>query len=250
MTEFLADFLSDLGHQVFIADNGTAAERQLDECWPHLLILDFLLPQRNGFGVAETVRARPNGNEIPIIMMSGVFKNPKTVAEAKEQYDVVDFLSKPLDLPALERMIEDALDLIDPEGDVHPFAEKALSEAAVDWGIHNGAFYWHDRKRERHHLTILAAPHLNVTLDFDGVRVTCAREELPGKLVDELRWILDGGSVEPHETERAKTLNEEIAEALVVHADALQEGRTSGALDPFGGPDRLRRAIAEELARR
>jgi curved DNA-binding protein CbpA len=53
-------------------------------------------------------------------MMSGVFKNPKTAVEAREKYQVLDFLAKPLDMDALAELVEDALRDIapDPEPDV------------------------------------------------------------------------------------------------------------------------------------
>src|SRR5262249_35295405 len=54
----------------------------------------------------------------PLVMMSGVFKNPKTAVEAREKYRVIDFLSKPLELQRLVTLIQDSLK--DVEADEPP----------------------------------------------------------------------------------------------------------------------------------
>ena len=62
---------------------------------PHLALVDFLLPKKNGFAVAEAIRKDPLSKDAVPIAMSGVFKNPRTGVEAQDRYQAVDFLSKP-----------------------------------------------------------------------------------------------------------------------------------------------------------
>ena len=106
----LATHLEDLGYQVFTAGDATSGISAFDDHRPHLVIVDFLLPRGNGFTVAETVRKRTEGARTPIIMMSGVFKSPRTAIEARQRYQVLDFLSKPLDLVQLGRLVERAVE--------------------------------------------------------------------------------------------------------------------------------------------
>src|SRR5204862_390497 len=82
----------------------------LPEYRPHLALIDFLLPRKNGFALAEAIRKDPVHSKLPIIMMSGVFKNPKTAVEAREKYQVVEFLAKPIDMDKLADLIATTLE--------------------------------------------------------------------------------------------------------------------------------------------
>lgn len=129
------DYLEGRGFAVFDAADGDEGIKQLEKCHPHLVIIDFLLPRKNGFAVAEAVRLSPNGAHVPIIMMSGVFKNPKTAVEAREKYQVIDFLSKPLDMDHLAGLVQDALHDVDPGPDLPaPEPEPAPAPARPKQG--------------------------------------------------------------------------------------------------------------------
>ena len=106
--DLLEEFLQDQGFQVCAAADGVEGIEVFGATSPDLVLIDFLLPKKNGFAVADAIRrsARPH---VPIIMMSGVFKNPKTAVEAEEKYQVVEFLTKPLDLPGLATKIRAVL---------------------------------------------------------------------------------------------------------------------------------------------
>src|SRR5688572_25143873 len=85
----LTDYLESQGFEVSVASDGEAALRVMREDQPTLIVIDFLIPKKNGFALAEAIRADPKFKKLPIIMMSGVFKNPKTAVEAREKYQVV-----------------------------------------------------------------------------------------------------------------------------------------------------------------
>lgn len=105
----LATHLEDLGYRVLTAGDATTGISAFDSYRPHLVVVDFLLPRGNGFTVVEAVRNRAEGVRTPIIMMSGVFKSPKTAVEARRKYRVLDFLSKPVDLVHLGRLVGQAV---------------------------------------------------------------------------------------------------------------------------------------------
>lgn len=114
----IQDFLGDRGYRVYGASDGVEGIRALETKKPHLVVIDFLLPRKNGFAVAEAVRQDPVRGKTPILMMSGVFKNPKTAVEARDKYQVLDFLSKPLDLERLGALIAKGLANIPPDDEV------------------------------------------------------------------------------------------------------------------------------------
>jgi CheY-like chemotaxis protein len=106
-----------VGYRVVGVADGVEGIRAFEQKKPHLVIIDFLLPRKNGFAVAEAIRKDPERGKVPLIMMSGVFKNPKTAVEARDKYQVLDFLSKPLDLNQLTTLVAKGLANVAPEPD-------------------------------------------------------------------------------------------------------------------------------------
>jgi CheY-like chemotaxis protein len=116
------DVLESQGFRVVAAGEFNEATRKIKETRPHVALIDFLLPKKNGFALAEQIRKDSTTATMPIIMMSGVFKNPKTAVEAREKYQVVDFLSKPLDMDRLASILRRALRDIPDDGEDVPEA--------------------------------------------------------------------------------------------------------------------------------
>ncbi len=117
------EYLEQQGYQVVAAGDGEEGIKAFTDTRPHLAVIDFLLPRKNGFAVAEAIRKESPRYQVPLIMMSGVFKNPKTAVEAREKYQVVEFLSKPLDLPGLGQLIRSVLEGVPDD----PAPESAAS---------------------------------------------------------------------------------------------------------------------------
>jgi len=65
--EFL---IKQAGYEVRIARDGDAALKAIKERLPDLVLLDVMMPKRDGFDVCETIRANPVWKEIPIIMLT------------------------------------------------------------------------------------------------------------------------------------------------------------------------------------
>lgn len=116
------DYLEGQGYLVSCAADGDEGIKTFKKERPSVVLIDFLLPRKNGFAVAEAIRKDTERARTPIIMMSGVFKNPKTAVEARDKYKVVDFLSKPLDLERISTLIEDALAGVEPPEEEQPLA--------------------------------------------------------------------------------------------------------------------------------
>ncbi len=108
--KLVRDYFESRGIAVSCASDGEEGLAAMHRDHPAVAIIDFLLPRKNGFAMAETIRANPRFAHLPMIMMSGVFKNPKISVEAREKYGVIEFLAKPIDLVRLEQLVRDALE--------------------------------------------------------------------------------------------------------------------------------------------
>ena len=58
------------GFEVLIAGDGEAALEQIAAHRPHLVLLDVMMPKRNGFEVCQLVRANADWQDIKVILLT------------------------------------------------------------------------------------------------------------------------------------------------------------------------------------
>jgi sigma-B regulation protein RsbU (phosphoserine phosphatase) len=100
----LRAILDRAGYQVLVADSGAAALGLLDEHSPDLMVLDFMMPEMDGAEVARRVRARPESQDLPIIMLTASQEEPHI--EEAFAAGVNDYITKPVDRRILAARVE------------------------------------------------------------------------------------------------------------------------------------------------
>ncbi|MBN8789254.1 MAG: response regulator, partial [Terrimonas sp.] len=73
------------GYEVTCAGNGSDALKRINEEYFDLIILDVMLPELDGIGVAENVRLK--NNDVPILMLSAKSTNADKVLGLKKGAD-------------------------------------------------------------------------------------------------------------------------------------------------------------------
>lgn len=68
----LKDNLVSDGHTVSVATDGEMVFDELGKKKPALILLDLLLPKKNGFDVLKELRANPEWQLIPVIILSNL----------------------------------------------------------------------------------------------------------------------------------------------------------------------------------
>ena len=58
------------GYKVRVARDGEAALQAIEDAKPDLVVLDAMLPKRDGFDVCEKIRANPEWSDIRIVMLT------------------------------------------------------------------------------------------------------------------------------------------------------------------------------------
>ena len=106
IAEVLASALSDAGHNVLTAINGKQGLERLKEGHPELVLLDFMMPVLDGPAMVQAMRADPESNAIPIIIMSSLPES--SIAEAVSGM-YVGFIRKPFKLRTVTEMINRVL---------------------------------------------------------------------------------------------------------------------------------------------
>lgn len=68
----LKDNLVSEGYSVAIAMDGEAVFDELKKKMPNLILLDLLLPKKNGFDVLKEIRSNPEWKLIPVVILSNL----------------------------------------------------------------------------------------------------------------------------------------------------------------------------------
>jgi len=76
---------------------------------PDLVVLDGLLPGKNGFDLAREIRSLPDGAKIPIILMTGVYKEIEFYKYSKEIGIDVHYDKTKFDKNEFVKMVKDLI---------------------------------------------------------------------------------------------------------------------------------------------
>ncbi|MSW64955.1 MAG: response regulator, partial [Actinobacteria bacterium] len=93
ITDNLAPFLVRAGFEVVVAGDGDAALARIADSAPSLVVLDVLMPGRDGRSVLREVRQ--GGGTVPIILLTQIGESGERAMALEEGAD--DYLNKPFD---------------------------------------------------------------------------------------------------------------------------------------------------------
>jgi CheY-like chemotaxis protein len=92
----MSEVLRDNGLDVLEAANGREALDMATGVRPKLLILDALMPLLSGFDVLTRLRERTPDYKPKVFIVTAVYKSRRWESEARQQYQVQEYLEKPL----------------------------------------------------------------------------------------------------------------------------------------------------------
>ena len=100
--------LSKLGYQVIEAQDGNAAIEKAKKERPNLVLLDVMMPGRNGWEVAKALREDPTLSHVGIVMLTAIGERVNEMTSPL--YGADDFVDKPFDFNELEKKIRAVLE--------------------------------------------------------------------------------------------------------------------------------------------
>jgi two-component system phosphate regulon response regulator PhoB len=113
LTLLLRYNLESEGYEVETAARGDEAEIKLKENPPDLLVLDWMLPGMSGIELCRRLRARPDTERLPIIMLTARGEESERVRGLATGAD--DYIVKPFSVPELLARIRSLLRRARPE---------------------------------------------------------------------------------------------------------------------------------------
>ncbi len=106
--EFL---MKQAGYDVRVARNGEEALKALEERAPDLMLLDVMMPKRNGYDVCQTVRADARWAAVRIIMLTA--KGRDVEREKGLAMGADDYITKPFSTREVMERVKQYLDAAD-----------------------------------------------------------------------------------------------------------------------------------------
>ena len=114
----ISSALKEYGYKVFIAYDGMTGLEKAREVKPHLIILDIIMPEMDGYQVARRLRRDSETADIAVLMLSakgGVDEDVKQahqfasrVQDRLEGFDsgAIDFMTKPVKAEDLAKRVK------------------------------------------------------------------------------------------------------------------------------------------------
>jgi CheY-like chemotaxis protein len=111
---------SEDDYQVACVSNGAQALKKIIEWRPNIVLLDVIMPEKNGYEVCEDMKRHPSTSSIPVLLLTGTFEpfDQKRAAAA----GAGGHLTKPFESQALVAKVEELLSAVptippeDPSG--------------------------------------------------------------------------------------------------------------------------------------
>lgn len=99
--------------EITAAEDGLQALAEVTVAPFDLVISDLFMPRLDGFGLCRALRQHPNGGKVPIIVISGVHKDPAMVNALRDEVGA-QFFAKPFQLRELLAAVQRVLG-VDPD---------------------------------------------------------------------------------------------------------------------------------------
>lgn len=115
VAEVLSTLLTRSGYLVDVAYTGQQALKALSESIYDAVSLDLLLPDMNGLDIIRQIRARPETEDLPIMVLSARMEEGRLAING--DFSDIEWLAKPLEESRLLSLVER---LLDPSGQAHP----------------------------------------------------------------------------------------------------------------------------------
>lgn len=103
----LGDLCEALNFKVALAEDGSEAMAKLADFKPDLVLLDLMMPRKDGFAVLREMRQHPTWKELPVILLTALGDMDGKIRGMELGAD--DYVTKPFKLIELQTRVNSAL---------------------------------------------------------------------------------------------------------------------------------------------
>lgn len=105
--QFVKNILKDTNHTFIIARDGEEAEAKARSETPDLIILDVIMPKKNGFQVCRDLKKDDNYKQIPIVLVTSKSQESDKFWGMKQGAD--EYITKPFEPNDLLKIVKKLL---------------------------------------------------------------------------------------------------------------------------------------------
>lgn len=116
--------VEDEGFEVVVEHNGKEAFHTFESRGFDAIFIDGLIPGMDGFSLASEIRWVRHGEQVPIVIVSGVYRAANHAEQATKKYRLADYLEKPVTPEAIIECLRDIFGNEYPKQEV----EKSLGK--------------------------------------------------------------------------------------------------------------------------
>ncbi len=127
--KLLARVMTQKGYQVVESARGLDALQKVRDENPDVILLDAMLPEVHGFEICRRIKGSKKYGDIPVIMVSAIYRGWRVAEDLKASYGVDAFLEKPFKISDIIAQVERVLAgraTEVPEDDMSGEASRAL----------------------------------------------------------------------------------------------------------------------------
>ena len=141
IAELLAVNLRHSGFVTVMAEDGPAAQREIDAVLPDLILLDWMLPSQSGLVLARKWRSDARTRQVPILMLTARGDEPDKIAGLDAGAD--DYITKPFSTQEMLARIRAVMRRRVPES---VNESVSVAELSLDATTHRATYRGHEIK--------------------------------------------------------------------------------------------------------
>ncbi len=112
IVDSLSFLMKQAGFDVRIARDGDAALRMIENDIPDLVLLDIMMPRRDGYDVCRTIRSNPDWRDVRVVMLTA--KGRELDRQKSLELGADDFVTTPFSTRDLVQRVSQALGAASP----------------------------------------------------------------------------------------------------------------------------------------
>ncbi len=109
LVETVSMILESKGYDVGKAYDGIEGEEAIKKRRPDVLVLDVMMPRKNGYQLCKELKANPATRGIPVVLLTAVGEAVPTTTYSHAEgmaVEAEDFIPKPVDAATLVEAVE------------------------------------------------------------------------------------------------------------------------------------------------
>ncbi len=109
LVETVGMLLESKGYEVGKAYDGIEGEEAIKKRRPDVLVLDVMMPRKDGYKLCRELKADKSTRDIPVILLTAVGEAVPTTTYTHAEgmsTEAEDFIPKPVDVPTLVEAVE------------------------------------------------------------------------------------------------------------------------------------------------